>query len=236
MSEKNDNLLIIKNNLEKVHSQIARHCEAAKRPVKAVKLLAVSKKKPIESIVSAYECGQRAFGENYVQEGVDKIQALSHYPEITWYFIGALQSNKAKWVAEHFDWVLTVDREKIAQRLSDNRPEHLPPLNLCIQINISEEDSKSGISLETLESLADKVSALPNVALRGVMAIPNPKLSIDVLNDQYEALRQAFEQLKGKYPDWDTLSIGMSADLEMAINAGSTLVRVGAAIFGAREQ
>jgi pyridoxal phosphate enzyme (YggS family) len=200
-------------------------------------LLAVSKTKPASAIAEAIDAGQRMFGENYVQEGVEKIR---HFREkgtadLQWHFIGPLQSNKSRLVAEHFDWCHTVDRLRIASRLSEQRPAEMPPLNVLIQINISDENSKSGIALEALDQLADEVAALPGLKLRGLMAIPAPESDYD---RQFAVARQmavAFEALKTRFPTVDTLSLGMTDDMAAAIAAGSTMVRIGTAIFGARD-
>ncbi|GAB5074201.1 YggS family pyridoxal phosphate-dependent enzyme [Citrobacter sedlakii] len=200
-------------------------------------MLAVSKTKPASAIEEAIATGQRAFGENYVQEGVEKIRHFQAQgvEGLQWHFIGPLQSNKSRLVAEHFDWCHTIDRLRIAARLSEQRPAELPPLNVLIQINISDENSKSGISLEALDALAAEVVELPHLRLRGLMAIPAPES--DYVR-QFEVARQmavAFAGLQARYPDVDTLSLGMSDDMDAAIAAGSTMVRIGTAIFGARD-
>lgn len=200
-----------------------------------VKLLAVSKTKPNEMIEQAYAAGQRAFGENYVQEGVDKIQQLAHLKEVEWHLIGPLQSNKCKPVAENFNWVQSVDREKIAKRLNDNRPESLPALNVCIQLNINQEESKSGLALEQVEKLAEYINTLPKLTLRGIMAIPQKAQTDEELTQTFKQLQHCFLQLQSRYPTIDTLSMGMSADMAQAIENGSTMVRIGTAIFGARK-
>jgi len=197
-----------------------------------VQLLAVSKRHSTESIEQLHKAGQKAFGENYVQEGVEKAQALSHL-EIEWHFIGPIQSNKSRQVAEHFHWVHTIDREKIAKRLNDQRPEHLNNLNVLIQVNISEQDSKSGIHLSEVNTLAEAISQLPNLTLRGLMCIPAP-LDDTQLEHEFTAMRKTYEELKQNHPSVDTLSMGMSQDLELAIKCGSNMVRIGTAIFGAR--
>lgn len=207
------------------------------RAPEEVTLLAVSKTKPASAIEEAIAAGQRAFGENYVQEGVEKI---NHFQQagvsgLQWHFIGPLQSNKSRLVAEHFDWCHTVDRLKIATRLNEQRPAHLPPLKVLIQINISDEQSKSGIPLEALDGLAAEIAELPHLELRGLMAIPAPESEYV---RQFAVARQmavAFARLKTRYPTVDTLSLGMSDDMEAAIAAGSTMVRIGTAIFGARD-
>ena len=227
----------IAHNLAQVRDKISAAALRCGRASEEVTLLAVSKTKPASAIAEAITAGQQAFGENYVQEGVEKIR---HFREkgiagLQWHFIGPLQSNKSRLVAEHFDWCHTLDRLRIATRLSEQRPAELAPLNVLIQINISDENSKSGIPLEELNALAAEVAELPHLRLRGLMAIPAPES--DYVR-QFEVARQmavAFAGLKTRYPDVDTLSLGMSDDMEAAIAAGSTMVRIGTAIFGARD-
>jgi len=198
-----------------------------------VRLLAVSKTFPATAVVEAWQAGAREFGENYVQEGIEKIQSL---PELaaTWHFIGPLQSNKTRTVATHFDWVHTVDRLKIAQRLNDQRPEGLPPLKVCLQVNISADPNKAGIHEEEILALAEAVEALPRLQLRGLMTIPAIDLAPDVLAQQFQRMRVWLERLQALYPAVDTLSMGMSDDLELAVKHGSTCVRIGRGIFGDR--
>lgn len=200
-------------------------------------LLAVSKTKPASAIAEAIDAGQRAFGENYVQEGVDKIRSFQEQgnTDLQWHFIGPLQSNKSRLVAEHFDWCHTVDRLRIATRLNDQRPSEMQALNVLIQINISDENSKSGIALSELDALAAEVAALPRLTLRGLMAIPAPESSYERQFAVAQQMAVAFEALKARYNTVDTLSLGMSDDMEAAIAAGSTMVRIGTAIFGARD-
>ncbi len=227
----------IAHNLAQVRDKISAAATRCGRASEEVTLLAVSKNKPASAIAEAIDAGQRMFGENYVQEGVEKIR---HFREkgtadLQWHFIGPLQSNKSRLVAEHFDWCHTVDRLRIASRLSEQRPAEMPPLNVLIQINISDENSKSGIALEALDQLADEVAALPGLKLRGLMAIPAPESDYD---RQFAVARQmavAFEALKTRFPTVDTLSLGMTDDMAAAIAAGSTMVRIGTAIFGARD-
>ncbi len=227
----------IAHNLAQVRDKISAAATRCGRASQEVTLLAVSKTKPASAIAEAIDAGQRMFGENYVQEGVEKIR---HFREkgtadLQWHFIGPLQSNKSRLVAEHFDWCHTVDRLRIASRLSEQRPAEMPPLNVLIQINISDENSKSGIALEALDQLADEVAALPGLKLRGLMAIPAPESDYD---RQFAVARQmavAFEALKTRFPTVDTLSLGMTDDMAAAIAAGSTMVRIGTAIFGARD-
>jgi hypothetical protein len=203
-----------------------------------VQLLAVSKTFGPDAVLAAAGAGQRAFGENYVQEGVDKIRALAGalpQTRLVWHFIGPIQSNKTRPIAEHFDWVHTVEREKIAERLSAQRPPALGPLNVCVQVNISGEASKSGAAPGEVAALADAVARLPNLRLRGLMAIPEPAEDFTAQRAAFAALRGIYEGLRGRFgPDFDTLSMGMSADMRAAIFEGATIVRVGSAIFGAR--
>ena len=201
-----------------------------------VTLLAVSKTKPASQIRAAWKCGQRHFGESYLQESVDKIQTLKDLEDIVWHFIGPIQSNKTRPVAEYYDWVHSVDRLKIARRLSEQRPENLPPLNMCLQVNISDEASKSGTLPADVISLAEAVMTLPGIRLRGLMAIPQASENPDQQCLPFRKMAQLLEQLQQQFPEshLDTLSMGMSGDLEAAIMEGSTMVRVGTALFGAR--
>ena len=227
--------MTIQKNLSDVTERIRLAATECHRSPQDITLLAVSKTKPCEAIMEAIEAGQRQFGENYVQEGVEKIQYFSERNDLVWHFIGPLQSNKSRLVAEHFDWFHTLDRAKIAQRLNEQRPQDKAPLNVLIQINISDENSKSGITLEEVNELAAQVAQLPNLMLRGLMTIPAPETDYE---RQCAALRQmeyAFEQLKASYSTVDTLSMGMTDDMRAAIHCGSTLVRIGTAIFGARQ-
>lgn len=222
-------------NLQQVQGRIGAACAAAQRPVQSVTLLAVSKTQPASSVRAAFDAGQRAFGENYVQEALDKIAVLAELrARIEWHLIGPLQSNKTRVVAEAFDWVHSVDRLKTAQRLSEQRPDHLPPLNVCLQVNISGEVSKSGVAPDEVLVLAQAVAALPRLRLRGLMAIPEPEGDFDAQRAPHRALRRLQQRLCDTGLALDTLSMGMSADLEAAIAEGATLVRVGTAIFGAR--
>jgi pyridoxal phosphate enzyme (YggS family) len=227
----------IAHNLAQVRDKISDAAARCGRAPEEVTLLAVSKTKPASAIEEAMAAGQRAFGENYVQEGVDKIRYFQQAGAsgLQWHFIGPLQSNKSRLVAEHFDWCHTVDRLKIATRLSEQRPADLPPLNVLIQINISDEQSKSGIPLAELDALAAGIAALPNLQLRGLMAIPAPESEYERQFAVAQQMAVAFAQLKTHYPSVDTLSLGMSDDMEAAIAAGSTMVRIGTAIFGARD-
>lgn len=228
----------IEQNLQDVKQKIADAAIQCGRAPETVTLLAVSKTKPATAIEAAMAAGQRAFGENYVQEGVDKIRHFRDAQPDTaleWHFIGPLQSNKSRLVAEHFDWCHTVDRLKIAQRLSEQRPAALPPLNVLLQVNISAEASKSGIDPTALPALAAAVAALPNLTLRGLMAIPAPENDYPRQLSVFQQMNDLFQQLKLHYPQVDTLSMGMTDDMSAAIAAGSTLVRIGTAIFGARD-
>jgi pyridoxal phosphate enzyme (YggS family) len=198
--------------------------------------LAVSKTFPADDVRTAFQAGQRAFGENYVQESLEKIEALADLrAEIEWHFIGPLQSNKTRPVAEHFNWVHSVDRLKIAQRLSEQRPDALPPLNICLQVNVSGEASKSGVAPAEALALAGEINALPKLRLRGLMSIPEPAADLEAQRAPHRILRQLFEQLRTQGIELDTLSMGMSGDLEAAVLEGATIVRVGTAIFGKRD-
>ncbi len=221
----------LKMRLQTVRDKITSASQH-KTNAQSVQLLAVSKKHSVQSIETAYALGQTIFGENYVQEGLDKIKALAD-KNIEWHFIGPLQSNKSRSVAESFQWVHTIDREKIAVRLNEQRPDNLPPLNVLIQINISHQDSKSGIALNQLNDLAENISHLPQLKLRGLMCIPAP-LNDAELKADFLKMQHAFLTLQKTYPQVDTLSMGMSADLSLAIDCGSTMVRIGSAIFGSR--
>ncbi len=223
----------IADNLARVKARIDAAATAAGCEAGSVTLLAVSKTFDAAAVREAVAAGQRAFGENYVQEGVDKIAALADL-DLEWHFIGPLQSNKTRLVAEHFAWVHSIDRVKIAARLSEQRPDRLPPLNVLLQVNVSGEVSKSGVSLEALPDLAREVALLPHLVLRGLMAIPEPSEDMALMRARFAAVKNALLQLNAAGHALDTLSLGMSADLEAAIAEGSTLVRVGSAIFGAR--
>ncbi len=223
-------------SLASVHRRIDDAARSAGRTPGEVVLLAVSKTFPAEAVREAHAAGQRAFGENYVQEALDKIAALADLrASLEWHFIGPLQSNKTRVVAEQFDWVHSVDRLKIAQRLAEQRPAHLPPLNVCVQVNVSGEDSKSGVAPAEAAALAREVAALPTLRLRGLMAIPEPAGELAAQRVPHRLLRELFDTLKAEGLALDTLSMGMSADLEAAVLEGATIVRVGTAIFGARD-
>jgi pyridoxal phosphate enzyme (YggS family) len=198
-------------------------------------LVAVSKTRTSGDIRAAHACGLTHFGENYVQEALDKMAELRDLP-LVWHFIGPIQSNKTTAIATHFDWVHSVDREKVARRLNDQRPADMPPLQVCLQVNVSGEESKSGVSFEQLPQLTRSVLDLPNLQLRGLMAIPAPGIDPGEQRAAFGALREALHQLRASAPDLDTLSMGMSADMESAIAEGATIVRIGTAIFGPRNR
>jgi len=226
---------MIADKLARVHERIASACASAGRPVESVTLLVVSKTFGSEAVREAHAAGEHRFGENYVQEGLEKILSLGELRErIEWHLIGPLQSNKTRVVAEHFDWVHTVDRLKLAERLSAQRPAALPPLDICLQVNISGEASKAGLAPRDVAEVALAVASLPRLNLRGLMAIPEPAGDFEIQRRPHRALREVFEALQAEGLPLDTLSMGMSADLEAAIAEGSTLVRVGSAIFGER--
>ncbi|HAS6018590.1 TPA: YggS family pyridoxal phosphate-dependent enzyme [Vibrio vulnificus] len=228
----------IQQNIEHITIQIHDSTQKCGRARDSVQLLAVSKTKPVEAILEAYHAGQRAFGENYVQEGVEKVRFFAEqHPEksIEWHLIGPIQSNKSRLVAEHFAWVHTIDRDKIAQRLNDQRPAELHPLQVLIQVNTSGEASKSGVSGEEIFALAELISTLPNLTLRGLMSIPE---NVDDHASQlaaFQPLAELQQRLVQRYPSVDTLSMGMSGDMDAAIESGSTMVRIGTAIFGHRD-
>lgn len=226
----------IAHNLADVHARIERAAHAAGRDPQSVALLAVSKTFPAADVRAAHAVGQRAFGENYVQEAIAKIEALADLrASIEWHFIGPLQSNKTRPVAEHFDWVHSVDRLKIAQRLAEQRPDALPPLNVLLQVNVSGEASKSGVAPAEAAAVAHEIAALPKLRLRGLMSIPEPAETLEAQRAPHRMLRELFDSLRADGLALDTLSMGMSADLEAAVLEGATIVRIGTAIFGARQ-
>ena len=238
MSQVTTNLMLVKQRLELA-------ALAAKREPEDIQLLAVSKTFPAIAVEEAMHAGQTAFGENYVQEGVEKIQQLAKLrPWLEWHFIGPLQSNKTRDVAEHFDWVHSIDRLKIAERLSTQRGEfhEAGDLQVCVQINVSEEESKSGLALDEVEALCNAIAKLPHLALRGLMAIPAPTDDVSQQHRAFAAIRECFVGIKAKhsndlgYDFFDTLSMGMSDDMEAAIAEGSTMVRIGCAIVGKRDK
>ncbi|MCS3903262.1 pyridoxal phosphate enzyme (YggS family) [Methylohalomonas lacus] len=223
----------IAQSLTDLRHEIAACAREHGRDATAVSLLAVSKKQPVAAIRAALDAGQTDFGENYLQEALDKMTALAD-SHACWHFIGPLQSNKTRAVAEHFDWVHTLDRDKVARRLSEQRPADRPPLNVCIQVNISAEASKSGVDPARLPELAATISSLPGLRLRGLMALPAPTVDFEAQRRPFRQLRETFEQLRAGGLELDTLSLGTSADFAAAIAEGSTLVRLGTAVFGAR--
>ena len=228
---------MIADKLAQVNARIASACAAAGRPVQSVTLLAVSKTFDVAAIEAAHAAGQQRFGENYVQEALDKLTALAALaPRPEWHLIGPLQSNKTRVVAESFDWVHSIDRLKIAERLSAQRPAQLAPLSVCLQVNVSGEKSKSGLAPDELAEVAHPVAALPRLRLRGLMAIPEPVEGayLEAQRRPHRALRELFDALVREGLVLDTLSAGMSADLEAAILEGATMVRIGSAIFGGR--
>jgi len=223
-------MIAIKDNIAAVELQISSACQLANRNADEVTLLAVSKTKPIEMLEQAYNAGQRNFGESYVQEAVEKITALQNKTDITWHFIGPIQTNKTKLIASHFSWVHSIDRIKVAKRLNEHRSGQDTPLNICLQVNISGEESKSGVLLAELPTLLAVIETCDNLCLRGLMAIPEKNAA----QTSFNQMQNLFIALKKDYPTIDTLSMGMSADMQLAINAGSTMVRIGSAIFGTR--
>ena len=228
-------MTMISTQLSAVRQRIGAACQAAGRPLDAVMLLAVSKTFGADAVQAAFEAGQTAFGENYIQEAVEKITALALLP-IQWHCIGPIQSNKTRLVAAHFDWVHTVDRLKIAERLSDQRPAELAPLQVCIQVNVDGGPTKSGVVPGDALALAQAVAGLPRLRLRGLMCIPEPAPDFDSACAVFKRASDLFAELKAQGLTLDTLSMGMSADLEAAIASGSTMVRVGSAIFGTRSR
>jgi pyridoxal phosphate enzyme (YggS family) len=223
----------IASNIDNVRAQIRSACEQAGRDAASVTLLAVSKTRPADEIRAAHAAGLTRFGENYLQEALDKIEQLADLP-LEWHFIGPIQSNKTRPIAEHFDWVHSVDRLKIARRLSEQRPAHRAALNICLQVNISREPSKSGCLPEDAPALARQLSALPGIRLRGLMAIPEASDDPATQHRAFADLRVLLEQISHDIPGLDTLSMGMSGDLEAAISEGATIVRIGTALFGPR--
>lgn len=235
--------------LKQIRERIAQTCQRAGRQADSVLLIAVSKTFPAEAVVQAANAGQRHFGENYLQEAVDKIARVKEMApalsdgdvdanSLIWHFIGPLQSNKTRAVAEHFDWVHSIEREKVARRLSEQRPAQLPPLNVCIQVNVSGEQTKSGVTPEEALPLAAVIAELPNLRLRGLMSIPEATEDVSLQRQRFARLGSLLQQLNqvrtASQPALDTLSMGMSADMEAAILEGATMVRIGTAIFGSR--
>jgi pyridoxal phosphate enzyme (YggS family) len=233
-SERVEIMTTIAENLQAVHGRILHAVAAANRAPDRVQLLAVSKTFGSAEVTDAWQAGQRAFGENFVQEALDKIAGLGHF-DIEWHFIGPVQSNKTRPIAEHFAWVHSIEREKIARRLNDSRPPGLPPLNVLIQVNVSGEDSKSGVAPGEERVLAEAIRSLPRLRLRGLMAIPEPTPDAALQRRRFALLRSLQGALQADDHGVDTLSMGMSDDLEAAIAEGSTMVRIGTAIFGSRK-
>jgi PLP dependent protein len=223
----------IADNLQAVQARIRDAAALAGRSPESIRLLAVSKTWPLSSVLEAADAGQRAFGENYVQEGIDKVTATAGQA-LEWHFIGPLQSNKSRAVAEHFDWVHSIDRLKIAERISAQRPANLPPLQVCVQVNVSGEASKSGCAPAETLALCQAVAALPGLKLRGLMAIPEPTDDPAAQHAPFRQVREIFEHIRAAGLPLDTLSMGMSHDLEAAVAEGATIVRIGTAIFGER--
>ena len=226
-------MTMIADNLQQLRARIVQACAQCGRPAESVQLLAVSKTFGADAVAQAFAAGQQAFGENYIQEAVEKMAALTHLP-LQWHCIGPIQSNKTRLVAEHFDWVHTVDRLKIAQRLSEQRPATMAPLQVCIQVNVDGGPTKSGVAAQDALALAQQVQALPNLHLRGLMCIPEPAPDFVAACAVFARARALFDGINSAGVAMDTLSMGMSGDLEAAVASGSTLVRVGSAIFGAR--
>lgn len=224
----------IEANLQTVRARIEAACRAAGRDPREVRLLAVSKTFGPQAVTEAHAAGQSAFGENYIQEAVEKITVLAHLP-LEWHCIGPIQSNKTRLVAKHFAWAQTVERLKIAQRLHEQRPPHLAPLQVCLQVNVDGGLTKSGVAPQELPALARAVAALPRLRLRGLMCIPEPAPDFEAARAVFARARALFDALNRDGFALDTLSMGMTADLEAAIHAGSTMVRVGTAIFGTRD-
>ena len=224
----------VTENYRKIQDLLAKAAADAGRPRDHIRLLAVSKKKPVEAILAAAAAGQRDFGENFVQEGLEKMENCAR-EDLVWHFIGHLQSNKTRAVAQHFQWVHTIDRLKIARRLSEQRPPHAPDLNVCIEVNIDEEAQKAGIAPGETADLAREIARLPRLKLRGLMCLPAIREGFEAQREPFAALRRLYEALNGEGLRLDTLSMGMSADYAAAIHEGATIVRIGTALFGARE-
>ncbi|MGH8456014.1 MAG: YggS family pyridoxal phosphate-dependent enzyme [Stenotrophobium sp.] len=227
-------MALISANLATLRLRIAEACKTCGRGLETVRLLAVSKNFRVDAVMQAIAAGQREFGENYLQEALEKIAQIPR-AGIQWHFIGPIQSNKTRAIAENFDWAQSVDRLRIARRLSEQRPEHLPPLNVCVQVNVSAESSKSGCAAADAPDLCHAVAQLPRLKLRGLMAIPAPITDTAEARRTFGALHALYEKIRQSGLEIDTLSAGMSDDLEAAIAKGSTLVRIGTAIFGKRE-
>jgi len=225
----------IVNNLRKIRSKINAAEKEYHRKKNSVCLIAVSKTRKIEEIILAINENQRHFGENYCQEAIEKIRAINQ-PEIIWHFIGPIQSNKTNQIARYFDWVHTLDRTKIARRLNENRPENMPPLNICIQVNTSRETTKSGILVDEIKDFINEIKDYERIKIRGLMSLPKIKSNINMQRESFLRLKNIFSQLKENNPELDTLSIGTTQDMEAAIAEGATFVRIGTAIFGPRNK
>lgn len=224
----------ISDNLKQVRASISSAAKRCSRNAEDIHLLAVSKTKPVSDILLAYENGHREFGENYVQEGVEKIQQLTQYNDIIWHYIGPLQSNKSKFIAEHFDWIQSIDRIKIAKRLSEQRGAYQAPLNMCVQVNIDSEPNKAGVLEQDVLALVEQLSTLDKITCRGLMTIPKATSNEAEQAQSFAKMQQLFIECQKTFPEFDTLSMGMSNDMDLAIEYGSTMVRVGTAIFGTR--
>ena len=225
----------LEQRYQDVKAHISSACEQIQRSEDEISLLAVSKTKPAHMVETLYQLGQRSFGENYLQDAVEKITILKQLPDIEWHFIGPIQSNKTRIIAEHFQWVETLDREKIAQRLNDQRPLELPPLKVLIQVNISREQQKSGITPEQVETFARFIEQSPQLSLKGLMCIPEATVDENKLAAQFDEMQSLLKQLTNNYPHCTVLSMGMSNDLALAIKHGSSQVRIGTDIFGTRD-
>lgn len=230
----------INENLKQVRASITSAATQCSRDPNGIHLLAVSKTKPVSDILQAYENGHREFGENYVQEGVEKIQQLAQYSDIVWHYIGPLQSNKSKFVAEYFDWMQSIDRFKIAKRLHEQRGVYQDPLNVCIQVNIDKEPNKAGVFEDEVVGLIEQIASLERIVCRGLMAIPKASSNEQEQRNSFDKMQRLFtycqQQCQKTAPKFDTLSMGMSSDMRLAIEYGSTMVRVGTDIFGARNK
>ena len=223
-----------RKRFERTRNRIEAACREASRPAESVRLLAVSKRHPPDAVRALHALGQRAFGENYVDEGVAKQQELDDLP-LEWHYIGPIQSNKTRLIAAHFDWVHSVDRAKIVRRLDDQRPAERGPLNALIQVDLDDEEQKAGCAPGEIAGLADRIAECEHLKLRGLMAIPAPREDYDEQREVFARLRGLFETLKESHPEVDTISAGMTADLEAAIAEGSTMIRIGTALFGPRD-
>lgn len=226
---------LLANNIAKLQQRVRLSAQKSQRSACDILALAVSKTRPAGDIRLAHSCGMNEFGESYLREALEKIEELQDLP-LVWHFIGPIQSNKTRQIAAHFDWVHSVDRSKIARRLNEQRPPQLPPLQVCVQVNISGEASKSGADPAQLESLVEEIEALPRLQLRGLMAIPAPSSDTTAQRQAFAAVRERMQALRDLAPGMDTLSMGMSGDLEAAVAEGATIVRVGTALFGPRNR